>query len=87
VLDYADARHGLTAMMRTTGYSLSVTGQMQLDGRIKAPGVHAAWVVTPFGGYVAELNERGITVTEGSGERGAGLVERLARSRRPKEGA
>jgi lysine 6-dehydrogenase len=62
VLDYFDARHGLTAMMRTTGYSLSITGQMQLDGRIQAPGVHAAWAVTPFAGYVAELGKRGIVV-------------------------
>ena len=27
-------------MMRTTGYSLSITGQMQVDGRVKAKGVH-----------------------------------------------
>jgi lysine 6-dehydrogenase len=79
VLDYFDARHGITAMMRTTGYSLSITAQMQLDGRINAPGVHAAWVVTPFDGYVAELEQRGIVVKEGSGERGAG--------RRSKKGA
>jgi lysine 6-dehydrogenase len=62
LLDYFDARHGITAMMRTTGYSLSITAQMQLDGRVKAPGVHAAWVVTPFEAYVDELRERGIEV-------------------------
>jgi lysine 6-dehydrogenase len=64
VLDYFDPRHHITSMMRTTGYSLSITGQMQLDGRIKAPGVHAAWVVTPYQAYVDELRERGITVRE-----------------------
>lgn len=64
VLDYSDPRHGITAMMRTTGYSLSVTGQMLLDGRIKAPGVHAAWVVTPYESYVSELGKRGIVVRD-----------------------
>src|SRR5262249_18000560 len=29
VVDRFDAEHGITAMMRTTGYSLSITGQMQ----------------------------------------------------------
>jgi lysine 6-dehydrogenase len=62
VLDYFDARHQISAMMRTTGYSLSVTAQMQLDGRIAEAGVRAAWQVTPFTAYVAELAERGIVV-------------------------
>jgi lysine 6-dehydrogenase len=68
VLDHFDARNKITSMMRTTGYSLSVTGQMQLDGRIKAPGVHAAWVVTPYEAYVAELEKRGIVVRDVKGE-------------------
>ena len=36
LIDYYDAKHGISAMMRTTGYSLSITGQMQVDGRVKA---------------------------------------------------
>src|SRR5437879_10370434 len=39
LLDYYDAAHGISAMMRTTGYSLAITGLMQVDGRIAATGV------------------------------------------------
>lgn len=70
VLDYFDPLHRISAMMRTTGYSLSVTGQMQVDGRIAAPGVHAAYEVTPFEACVAELRKRGIVVDEVNGESG-----------------
>ena len=38
LIDYYDAEHGISAMMRTTGYSLSVTGQMQADGRVTLEG-------------------------------------------------
>jgi lysine 6-dehydrogenase len=62
LLDYFDARNKISAMMRTTGYSLSITGQMQVDGRIREPGVRVAWEATPFEAYVAELRERGIVV-------------------------
>src|SRR5215210_7590321 len=34
LIDRYDADHGISAMMRTTGYSLSITGQMQADGRV-----------------------------------------------------
>ena len=37
-IDYYDAEHGISAMMRTTGYSLSITGQMQADGRVTREG-------------------------------------------------
>ena len=40
LIDYFDSEHGISAMMRTTGYSLSVTGQMQADGRVTLKGVH-----------------------------------------------
>ena len=35
VLDRYDEGHGITAMMRTTGYSLAVTALMQVDGRVR----------------------------------------------------
>ena len=38
LIDYYDAEHGISAMMRTTGYSLSITGQMQADGRVTREG-------------------------------------------------
>jgi lysine 6-dehydrogenase len=64
LLDYYDEAHGISAMMRTTGYSLSITGQMQVDGRISAKGVHVPDEAMPFGPYVAELAKRGINVVE-----------------------
>ena len=64
LIDYYDAQHGISAMMRTTGYSLSITGQMQVDGRVKAKGVHTPDEAMPFDGYVGELAQRGITIEE-----------------------
>jgi lysine 6-dehydrogenase len=64
LIDYYDTQHGISAMMRTTGYSLSITGQMQVDGRVTAKGVHTPDEAIPFGGYVAELAKRGIRIEE-----------------------
>jgi lysine 6-dehydrogenase len=64
LIDYYDAKHGISAMMRTTGYSLSITGQMQVDGRVKKKGVHTPDEAIPFGAYVAELARRGIKIEE-----------------------
>ena len=46
LIDRYDEQHGISAMMRTTGYSLSITGQMQAKGEIAPPGVH-----TPTSAY------------------------------------
>ena len=51
-------------MMRTTGYSLSVTGQMQADGRVTLKGVHTPDEAIPFRAYVDELGKRGIRIEE-----------------------
>src|SRR4051794_39814929 len=64
LIDYYDAEHGISAMMRTTGYSLSITGQMQVDGRVKAKGVHTPDEAMPFDAYVAELGRRGVRIEE-----------------------
>ncbi len=37
LIDRYDEHHGISAMMRTTGYSLSITGQMQVQGEIGPP--------------------------------------------------
>jgi lysine 6-dehydrogenase len=63
VVDRFDATTGITAMMRTTGYSLSITGQMLARGDIGVAGVHTPDEVVPGELYVAELAKRGITVT------------------------
>src|SRR5215210_819688 len=64
LIDYYDAEHGISAMMRTTGYSLSITGQMQVDGRVTAKGVHTPDEAIPFREYVSELGKRGIKIEE-----------------------
>jgi lysine 6-dehydrogenase len=64
LLDYYDAAHGISAMMRTTGYSLAITGLMQVDGRIAALGAHTPDEAVPFGAYVGELKQRGIEIRE-----------------------
>jgi lysine 6-dehydrogenase len=63
LLDRADRDHGISAMMRTTGYSLSVTGQMQAEGAVE-PGVRPAYEAVPFGPYVEGLRRRGIEIVE-----------------------
>jgi len=69
LVDHYDAAHGISAMMRTTAYSLSVTVQLQLAGQIPA-GARPAWEATPFGPYLAALRQRGIEVgEEGTGKR------------------
>jgi lysine 6-dehydrogenase len=64
LIDYFDAEHGISAMMRTTGYSLSVTGQMQADGRVTLKGVHTPDEAMPFRAYVDELGKRGVRIEE-----------------------
>ena len=63
VLDRYDAAHGISAMMRTTGYTLSITGQLQVSGAIPA-GVHTPDECIPSARYFAMLAERGVLVTE-----------------------
>lgn len=63
LVDRYDTARRFSAMMRTTGYSLSITGQMQAAGTI-APGVKPAYVTTPFEAYVGELAKRGVEICE-----------------------
>jgi lysine 6-dehydrogenase len=64
LIDYYDGEHGISAMMRTTGFSLSITGQMQADGRVAQKGVRTPDEAMPFGAYVSELGKRGIRIEE-----------------------
>jgi len=64
MVDRYDEQNGVTAMMRTTGYSLAITGLMQLDGRIAATGVHTPDECVPAAPYVEELAKRGIVIEE-----------------------
>jgi lysine 6-dehydrogenase len=61
LVDRADEARGISAMMRTTGYSLSITGQLQATGAV-APGVHTPDEAIPGDRYVAELAKRGVRI-------------------------
>lgn len=63
LVDHYDAEHGITAMMRTTGYTLSITGQLQATREI-APGVHTTDECIPPELYFEMLAERGVIISE-----------------------
>jgi lysine 6-dehydrogenase len=64
LVDLFDEKHGISAMMRTTGYSLSITGQMQARGEITLKGVHTPDECVPAEKYMTELARRGIRIRE-----------------------
>ena len=51
----------MTAMMRTTGFSLAITAILQANGGI-APGVWTPDEVVPAARYVEELGARGVHI-------------------------
>jgi lysine 6-dehydrogenase len=61
LLDRFDSETGITAMMRTTGFSLSITGLFQALGEIE-PGAWTPDEVVPPAAYIDELAERGIDI-------------------------
>jgi lysine 6-dehydrogenase len=66
MLDLYDAELGVTAMMRTTGYSLAAIVRLQVAGDIR-PGVHAPWECVPADTYVRVLGERGVRIERRKG--------------------
>lgn len=61
--DRFDANTGITAMMRTTGYSLSITGIIQAEGAVR-PGTWTPDEAMPAERFVQELGKRGIQIRE-----------------------
>lgn len=61
LVDRYDESNGISAMMRTTGYSLAITGLFQGRGRI-APGVLTPDESMPAADYIAALAERGVRI-------------------------
>jgi lysine 6-dehydrogenase len=62
LIDRHDESRGISAMERTTGFSLSITGQLQAEGAIKPDGVHTPDECVPGERYIAELAKRGIVI-------------------------
>ena len=61
LIDLYDEALGVTAMMRTTGYSLAAIARLQVEGAIR-PGVHTPWECVPAETYVRVLGERGVRI-------------------------
>ena len=66
LLDRADTEHGISAMMRTTGYSLAAVARLQGSGRIPS-GAHTPARCVPMPDYLAALAERGVEVRRQDG--------------------
>jgi lysine 6-dehydrogenase len=49
-------------MMRTTGYSLALTGQMQARGEVRGAGVLTPDEAIDAERYIGELGRRGIAI-------------------------
>jgi lysine 6-dehydrogenase len=61
LLDRYDETLGVTAMMRTTGYSLAAVSRLQVEGAVP-PGAHTPYESVPVDAYVRALGERGIWI-------------------------
>jgi lysine 6-dehydrogenase len=62
LIDRHDEENGVTAMMRTTGYSLAITALMQARGSIELKGVRTPDECVPGDSFISELKSRGINV-------------------------
>jgi len=64
LLDYHDTTRGISAMMRATGYSLSITGQMQVARTLDVTGggVFTPDECIPADAYIAQLAARGVQI-------------------------
>jgi lysine 6-dehydrogenase len=63
LLDWYDREHRISAMMRTTGFSLSLTAQLQAAGRTPK-GVLTPDEAMPFREYVDGLAKHGVMIHE-----------------------
>jgi lysine 6-dehydrogenase len=64
LVDRYDEAHGISAMMRTTGYSLSITGTDAGTPRGRTAGRVDSDECMPAEAYIAELRKRGIELKE-----------------------
>lgn len=63
LIDRFDQKNGISSMERTTGFSLSITGQLQADRKVKA-GVFTPDQAMPGQLYIEELGKRGIEIRQ-----------------------
>jgi len=60
LVDYADRRSGLTAMMRTTGFSASIVALMLGREQVGCAGAFTGENCVPSAAYIRELRQRGL---------------------------
>ena len=64
LLDYFDEKKGISAMERTTGFSLAITGLMQARQQVAGAGVLTPDEAMPAERYIEALAKRGIKIRE-----------------------
>ena len=64
LLDYFDSEREISAMERTTGFSLAITGMMQVRKQVTGSGVLTPDEAMPPALYIQELGKRGIRIRE-----------------------
>ena len=62
MIDYYDEKNDITAMMRTTGYPVSIIAQMIAHGTIKEHGVFGSEEIVPCEPFFKELEKRNIKI-------------------------
>lgn len=67
LVDRADEQRGISAMMRTTGFSLAITGVMQATGEVTRTGVCTPDEAMPAAAYITALAERGVIIRQVAG--------------------
>ena len=68
LLDYYDEETGISAMERTTGFSLSITGQMQARDQVTRTGACTPDQCVPAELYIEELARRGVRIRKTTSE-------------------
>jgi lysine 6-dehydrogenase len=64
MVTYKDREHQVTAMARSTAYTISVVAQMIGSGLISKKGVYCPEKVVPGKEYIAEMAKRGVHIHE-----------------------
>jgi lysine 6-dehydrogenase len=63
LIDYYDTLHDITAMMRMTGYPVSITAQMIENGTISSRGVFCPEEIIPPREFFKQLEKRDISLS------------------------
>jgi lysine 6-dehydrogenase len=62
IVDTYDHAHGISSMMRTTGFPAAIIAAMLAGGEIAGPGARPQELVVPARRFITELDRRGITL-------------------------